>query len=180
MRHSKLQPANGKVVDAVTHGVVWNYANGFGVRLEACAVSEAKPRATHFSRLGSLFILRRWRQLPRWSISTPRDIGAIEVADLDNDGIPEVIIGDGQWGAVHVHDLIIQALKWSVNNPDHGVTNIAVGDADNDGAVELLWGAGWTDTGPDHLYVSTTGGHDIEWQNLDLWAPFCGACDWGS
>ena len=25
------------------------------------------------------------------------------------------------------------------------------------------------------LYVaSTTGGHDIEWQNLDLWAPFVG------
>ena len=35
-----------------------------------------------------------------------------------------------------------QALKWEVNNPEHGVTNIAVGDVDNDGLVDLLWGAG--------------------------------------
>ena len=43
---------------------------------------------------------------------------------------PEVIIGDGQWGSVHVYDLLTQALKWEVNNPNHGVTNIAVGDVD--------------------------------------------------
>ena len=101
-------------------------------------------------------------QLSRWSITTPQDIGAIEVADVDNDGTPEVIIGDGQWGTIHVHDLITQAQKWFANNPEHGVTNIAVGDVDNDGVVDLLWGAGWTSTGSDYLYVaSTTGTHAI-------------------
>ena len=172
----KIAATNGKVVDAVTHGVVWNYANGFGVRLKLAPFpGETYEQLISAEAWQFVYSYDVGRQLPRWSIPTPQDIGAIEVADLDNDGIPEVIIGDGQWGTVHVHDLITQALKWSVNNPDHGVTNIAVGDADNDGAVELLWGAGWTDTGPDHLYVaSTTGGHDIEWQNLDLWAPFVG------
>jgi hypothetical protein len=97
------------------------------------------------------------------------------VADVDNDGVPEVIIGDGQWGTVHVRDLNTQASKWEANNPEHGVTNIAVGDVDDDGVVELLWGAGWTSTGADYLYVAnTTGGHDIKWQSIDLQGPFLG------
>src|SRR5205823_9466636 len=85
-------------------------------------------------------------KLPRWSITTPQDIGAIQVADVDNDGVPEVIIGDGQWGTVHVHDLVTQAEKWHANNPEHGVTNIAVADVDADGVADLLWGAGATST----------------------------------
>ena len=81
------------------------------------------------------------RQVPRWSIPN-FNTGGIQVADVNNDGVPEIIIGDAQWGTVHVHDLNTQALLWEVNNPEHGVTNIAVGDVDNDGVVELLWGAG--------------------------------------
>ena len=172
----KIAATNGKVVDAATHAVVWNYANGFGVRLKLAPFSgETYEQLISAEAWQFIYSYDVGRQLPRWSIPTPQDIGAIEVADVDNDGTPEVIIGDGQWGTVHVHDLMTQALKWSVNNPDHGVTNIAVGDVDNDGALELLWGAGWTDSGPDHLYVgSTTGGHDIEWQSLYLLPPFVG------
>ena len=88
------------------------------------------------------------RQLPRWSITTPQDIGAINVADVDNDGVPEVIIGDGQWGNVHVYDLMTQALKWEANNPEHGVTNVAIGDVDNDGVVESALGGRGNLIGP--------------------------------
>ena len=58
-------------------------------------------------------------ELPRWSITTPQKIGAIHVADVDNDGTPEVIVGDGQWGNMHVDDLITRTLKSEANNPDH-------------------------------------------------------------
>ena len=77
-----------------------------------------------------------------------------------------MIIGDGQWGTVHVHDLNTQAQKWEANNPEHGVTNIAVGDVDNDGRGRSALGAGWTSTGADYLYVaSTTGTHAIKWRS---------------
>jgi len=50
-----------------------------------------------------------------------------------------------------------------------------VADVDGDGLVDLLWGAGWTDTGPDYLYVAnTTGDHAIKWHNVDLGGPFLG------
>jgi hypothetical protein len=172
----EIAATNGKVVDAATHAVQWTHNGGFGVHLKLAPFPGENYQ--------QLIVAEAWqfvysydvgRQLPRWSIPTPQDIGAIEVADVDNDAIPEVIIGDGQWGTVHVHDLNTQALKWEVNNPEHGVTNIAVGDVDHDGVPELLWGAGWTSTGADYLYVAgTTGSHDIEWQSIDLQGPFLG------
>jgi hypothetical protein len=159
----EIAATNGKVVDAGTHTVQWTHNGGFGNHLKLAPFPGENYQ--------QLIVAEAWqfvyaydvaRQLPRWSINTRQDIGAIEVADVDSDGVPEVIIGDGQWGRVHVHDLITQALKWQINNPEHGVTNIAVGDVDNDGVVDLLWGAGWTSTGPDYLYVAdTTSGHAI-------------------
>ena len=139
----KIAATNGKVVDAVTHAVVWDYTDGFGVRLRLAPFpGENYQQLISASGWQFVYSYDVGRQLPRWSIETPQDIGAINVADVDGDGIPEVVIGDGQWGTVHVHDLITQALKWEVNNPSHGVTNIAVGDVDGDGVAELLWGAG--------------------------------------
>jgi hypothetical protein len=171
----KIATTSGKVIDAVTHAIVWNYQNGFGFRLKLAPF----PGETYQQLIAAepwdvVYSYDVGRQLPRWSIST-FDNDALAIADVDNDGVPEVIVGDGQWGSVHVYDLNTQSLKWEVNNPDHGVTNIAVGDVDNDGFAELLWGAGWSDSGPDHLYVaSTTGGHDTKWESIDLEGPFLG------
>jgi hypothetical protein len=106
---------------------------------------------------------------------TSQDIAAVRVADVTNDGTPEVLIGDGQWGSVHVFDLLTQAEDWSISNPSHGITDIAVGDVDKDGQLDLLWGAGWTDSGADYLYVATTSSpYTIKWQSIDLEGPFLG------
>jgi hypothetical protein len=172
----EIAATNGVVVDAGTRSAQWTYSGGFGAHLKLAPFpGENYQQLISASGWQLVYSYDVGRQLPRWSITTPQDIGAIEIADVDNDGVAEVIIGDGQWGNVHVHDLMTQELKWEVSNPEHGVTNIAVGDVDNDGVADLLWGAGATDSGPDHLYVAnTTGGHDIKWQNIDLEGPFLG------
>ncbi|HMJ04954.1 MAG TPA: VCBS repeat-containing protein, partial [Chthoniobacterales bacterium] len=172
----EIATTKGIVTDAGTHAVQWTRSAGFGSHLKLAPLPGRSYQ--------QLIAAEAWQhvyaydvatRLPRWSINTPQDIGAIEVADVDHDGTPEVIVGDDQWGRVRVHDLITQAEKWAADNPEHGVTNIAVGDIDNDGVVDLLWGAGWTSTGADFLYVaSTTGTHAIKWQSVDLQGPFIG------
>jgi hypothetical protein len=171
----EIATTSGNVVDASTHSVQWTHDGGFGSYLKLAPFpGETYQQLIAAESWDVVYSYDVGRQLPRWSIQV-FDIDAIQIADVDNDGMPELIIGDGQWGTVHVHDLTTQALKWEVNNPNHGVTNIAVGDVDNDGVVELLWGAGYSDTGPDHLYVaSTTGAHDVKWQSIDLQGPFLG------
>jgi hypothetical protein len=112
------------------------------------------------------------RRLPKWSISEYPQ--AMLVADADGDGHVEVLVGQGQWGSVSAYDPVTQQQKWTINNPRHGVTNIAVGDVDGDGATEVLWGAGFSDTGPDYLYVSDWQTRQIEWHSIDLVGPFLG------
>jgi hypothetical protein len=173
----EIAATNGLVVDAATHSVQWTCGGGFGLHLKLAPVPgdtyQQVIAAEEWNWVYAHDVALQWSR--RWSIQTPTDIAAIEVADVDNDGIPEVIIGDNQHGTVHVHDLSTQAQKWAINNPDGGVTNIAVGDVDNDGVVDLLWGSGWTNTGPDYFRVaSTTDSHAIKWQSVDLQGPFLG------
>jgi hypothetical protein len=172
----EIATTSGNVVDASTHSVQWTRSGGFGSHLRLAPL--AGQNYQQLVEAESWYYVYGYdiaRQLPLWSIKTPQDIGAIQIADVDGDGVPEIIIGDNQWGTVHVHDLNTRVQKWAVNNPEHGVTNIAVADVDGDGTVDLLWGAGWTSTGPDYLYVANTNGaHAIKWQSVDLQGPFVG------
>ncbi len=172
----EIAGTNGKVVDAVTHAVQWSYSGGFGTKLRLAPFpGEVYQQLIAAQAWQYVYSYDVARKLPRWSIVTAQDIGGLRIADVTNDGTPEVIVGDGQFGSIHVYDLLTQAEKWSVSNPEHGVTDIAVGDVDNDGTVDLLWGAGWTSTGSDHLYVAaTTGTHPITFTSVDLEGPFLG------
>jgi hypothetical protein len=176
----EIATTNGSVVDASTHAVQWTRSGGFGPHLRLAPFpGENYQQLIVAEEAGHVDAYDVGRQELRWSIPTPQRIDAIEVADVDNDGIPEVIIGDSilnsTSGPIHVHDLITQEQKWAVENPELGVTNIAVGDVNGDGVVDLLWGAGWTSDKPAHLYVAdTNNSHAISWQSLDLRGPFVG------
>lgn len=109
-----------------------------------------------------------------WEHSPSHDIDAVGVYDSTGDGIPEVIYGDGQWGAVTALNGSNGAVLWSVSNPEHGVTDVLVGNFDNDANLEVLWGAGYSSTGPDYLFI-----HDLttdlrEWQSGEQSGPYPG------
>lgn len=165
----------GFVVDAGTHLIQWVYSTGFGRSLEAADIDGDNKK--------ELIVAEFWgfvaaydvdQQLQKWTIPTPQDIGAIRVVDIDNDSVQDLLIGDGQWGDITVYDTQTRLQKWQVRNPEHGVTNIATGDVDGDGAVEVIWGAGWTSSGPDYLYVVNWQTRQYEWSNVHLDGPFIG------
>ena len=111
---------------------------------------------------------------PVWQVAMSHDIAAIQVADIEGDGIPELLCGEGQWGTVSVFNAKTGAFKWSIANPEHSVTNIAVANTDGDPAKEVVFGAGYTSTGPDYLYVFDSSSRINEWQNIDIAGPFLG------
>lgn len=171
----EIAVSDGHVIDSGTHAVEWTWPDGFGPRLMAADIdNDGKDELIAAASWYFVWAYDVERKLPKWSIPVDLDIGAIYVADVDGDGVKELLIGEGQWGHILVYDPSTQALKWSIDNPDHGVTNIAVGDVKNDGSVKIIWGAGATSTGEDRLHVADVPTKAIEWSSICLDGPFIG------
>jgi hypothetical protein len=164
------------VVDCATRAIQWalqSGSSGSNMHLKLAPLPGASYQQLIFAYPWyDIFSYDVATQQERWSIRTPLDIGAIQVADVDNDGLPELLVGDAQGAAIRVHDLVTQAKKWEIDTQDSYIRNIAVDDVDNDGVVDLVWGVGGFS---EFLYVAnTTGTHDIKWRSPDLLGPFVG------
>ncbi len=166
----------GYVLNGITRAIEWTYDAGFG----------------DYVRLGDidndgrdeLVAGRDWFQItayrldvvpgPMYHIEGNLNLDALQLVDIEDDGWIDIVYGDRQSGGVHAHWGITGVPKWYVDNPGNdGITDIAIGDSDGDGAKELIWGAGYASTGPDYLYVfSTDAGHAIEWQSFDISGAF--------
>lgn len=171
----EIAVTSGKVIDADTKSVQWAYNKGFGYNLRAADI-DADTKAELIAAESWYFV---WAydvdtQLPKWSHPTDLDVDAIEVADIDADSVVELIVGDGQWGDVYAVDTVTGAREWAIPNPEHGVTNIAVADSDDDGTKEVIWGSGYSSTGQDLLCVGDWKRQAVEWNSIHLDGPIIG------
>lgn len=158
----------GYVIDGVSQQIQWEYVNGFGAQVGLGDLDgDGMQEIVGASAWNKITILDADRKTPSWEISTSHDIAALRVIDTDEDGIPEILYGDGQWGKVRAIDVQNRAEKWSVANPEHGVSGLAFGDVDMNGKSEILWGAGGSSSGPDHLFIADPETGAIKWKNLD-------------
>ncbi len=164
---------DGSVIDIATKTVQWKRSRDFGNILQSADIdNDGKDELITAEAWQFVWAFDVDRKLPKWSVSTPQDIGAIKVVDMDSDGVKELLVGDGQWGSVYAIDTQTQQKKWTIANPEHGVTNIAIGDVNNDGVNEVFFGAGFSSTGSDFLYVGNWQTESITWQNTHLDGPF--------
>jgi hypothetical protein len=162
----------GFVIDGVSHVVEWEYLNSFGAQVRLGDLDgDGMQEIVGASAWQKITVFDADRKTPSWELPTSLDIGALAVTDVDGDGIPEIVYGDGQWGKIHAIDATTRTQKWAVSNPEHGVSGIALGDVDLDGKKEVLWGAGGTSSGPDYLYVADPSTGTIKWQSLDINGP---------
>jgi len=152
----------------------WNYAGGsFGSLIELSDIDS--DNIQEIIGASSWYYITAFDadvQSPKWQINANQDIDALLVTDVDNDGVEEVIYGDGQWGEIHAYDAVTLTQKWQINNPDHGVTDLAVFDTDGDGEQEILWGSGASSSGADYLNVHGIPSLTQEWQSQHVDGPF--------
>lgn len=172
----ELVLANGLVLDQHlgTLTVDWTYPPGtFGARIELVSL-DADPALEIVGAEPWVYITAfdAALQSPLWQINTSQDIDAFRLFDVAGDATPEIVYGDGQWGSIHCLDLTTHDELWSIENPGHGVTDLAVADTDGDGQREVLWGADASSSGPDHLYVHEIPSLAFEWSSPDFDGPF--------
>jgi hypothetical protein len=170
----EIAVTSGIVFDGATLAAQWTWPAGFGRELAAEDLDG--------DGMAELVAMEDWNfvwcynvdlQLPWWSL--PRfDNDAIRLADVEGDGSWELLVGDGQWGSVNCFDARTLAFEWSVPNPEHGVADLLLLDADGDGDRELAWSAGHSSTGPDFLYVADWQTGAWQWRSEHLDGPFVG------
>ncbi|MBL7904553.1 MAG: VCBS repeat-containing protein [Bacteroidales bacterium] len=108
----------------------------------------------------------------KYKIDSDLDIDALQLADVNGDGKKEILYGDGQWGNIYCHNAANGQLMWSVQNPEHGTTAVNVADTDNDGILELMWGAGCSSTGSDYIFIHEIPSMEAEWKSVHIDGPF--------
>jgi hypothetical protein len=90
----------------------------------------------------------------------------IAIGDADADNVSEIIMGNDQWGSIRGYTAT-GTLLWSIANPESGVQGLAAGDIDGDGVNEIIWGAGWSSTGRDALFVGDAVARTIRYRSFD-------------
>lgn len=166
----------GAVIDPSQSVEQWFYNEGFGIAIEAANI-DADAAAELISLSGWYYVTAFDvdLQTPKWQIETGSDHDSLLVADVTGNAFPEILVGEGQWGNVVVYDSQTQARLWAVQNPEHGVSGIGVGDADDDGELDLIWGSGWTSTGADHLYLTPVSRQQPTFTFPDYDGPYLAA-----
>jgi hypothetical protein len=177
----EIVTSGGYVFDGATAANEWAYGQAFGATVDTGDLDddgiEEIVGMDGWSRFRGFSAV--WKT-PVWE-KTTFDNDALLVADADADGVPEILIGDGQWGNVTAwryrpatNDL---EPVFQIDSQEHGVTSLAVADLDGDGALELAWGSGATSSGADVFVVAGRNPQiGIEWAtDVQISGPFVGA-----
>jgi hypothetical protein len=170
----EVATTSGRVIDCGTRLVQWHWQNGFGIDVECADIDgDGRDEVIAGESWNWVWSFDVDTQLPKWSLALG-DIDCIALANVDADPNVEILVGEGQWGDVRVFDSVTQQQEFSINNTEHGVTGIATGDTDGDGQTEIVFGAGWTSTGPDFWYVAGVASQAIEWTSPSIASGFLG------
>jgi len=168
--------ASGQVLefDGLSTTVEWDYPEGeFGFYLEISDIdSDGIEEIIGASAWYYITAFDADIQSSKWQIRARLDIRALLMSDVNGDGVEELLYGDAQGGDIHCYDAVTVTEKGWIDNPEPGVTQIAVSDVDADGDLEILWGAGNMSTGKDHLLIYGIPSLSLEWQNQHIDGPF--------
>jgi hypothetical protein len=108
----------------------------------------------------------------KYELTTAQDIASLIVCDVNNDGIDEIIYGDGQWGSVYCYNSITKQKIWQITNPEWGGFSLCAADFNNDDSLRVIWSSNIGCSNASRLLVANTVSSKVEWESLPIDGPF--------
>ena len=166
--------SNGEIFDIQSASSQWFNADGFGSNMTTGDVNS--DGIDEIISAGGWDSIKVWNANDRSQVLTidNQDNCSVATANIDNDPADEIIIGDCQWGQVHAYDITDDTYTelWTLPLIDHGSVAMVVGDINNDGKEEIVWGSGLSSSGKDILVIAgITPNPEILWHNENRESP---------
>jgi hypothetical protein len=158
------------ILDATHQVEEWAYSGGFGSSIAVFDVDGDGKAEICYVDYPELIVFDADTQSVNWQVD-PGFPGWIAINAGLVDGEAQVVVGNDQWGSVTGFRGTDGTELWSIPNPEHGVFGIGIGDTDNDGTTEVVWGSGLSSSGADVLFVGNPVSETTEWGTPDLDGP---------
>ena len=168
-----VNDSTARILNASEKMQEWTYPEGFGVEMDLGDVDgDGREEIAFMSRSENAYVLDGDLQTIKWQLTGLGYLDDISTGDVDADGVSEVIIANGDYGAkISGYQGNNGTKLWTILNPNSGVFEIGVGDADNDGVNEILWGAGHNALKGSGLIIGNWVSQTVEWTNKNLDGP---------
>jgi hypothetical protein len=128
-----------RVFDCASHTEEYAWVGGFGFAIEVGDVdSDGRCEVIFSEETGGIGVLETESFTPIWT-AVPPSYGrfqAINIADLDGDGLLEVLAAHGQ--TIYAFAGADGTLLWTLENVGASVWSISTGDVDGDGVSEVI------------------------------------------
>ena len=173
--------SDGYILDGETFEEEWHYVGGFGWFVELGKVNDDTIPEIISSSSGYITAFDGTLHSPLWQFSTGYYGGcdALKVYDIGGDGTDEILYGSDDFSvAIACFSASTQNLLWENTDENSGITNIGIGDADDDGIVEFIWGSGIGSTAGDYLHIAGFDNYQTKWKSHCFGGPFyVNTCD---
>ncbi len=157
----------GYVLDGATLAEEWHYIGGFGSWVELGDINnDAIPDIISTDYSGSVKGFDAVLRTPLWEFFTPYN-GNYSLKAIQDDGTKLLIGVNDYLTAVTYYDATTQQQLWACSGNDDGISDIGVGDPDNDGENEFIWGSG-----NHYLNIGNFNYATTEWSSDNLSGPF--------
>jgi hypothetical protein len=134
----------GVVVDGATGAIDYEYDASYGFGNVVATGRFDGTGATGFVTDGwgiaDVFGVDPYTLL--WDANAGGNIMSMATADIDGSGRDSIIVGNDQWGAVHVFDPATHAERYTIPQDGFGVLAVAGLDFDGAGAPSVVFGSG--------------------------------------
>lgn len=176
------EPSNGHgfVIDGVSGEIEWDYHDGFGVFLVAGDIDgDGRDELVGADQWYNSRAFDVDQKAVKWSQTQFYEVDALQLADIDDDGVAEILLGEGQWGDVYCIEGLTGRTRWSLQNPEYGVIRVEVGDVDGDHQLDVLWSPSNSYATVESLYFADVAQRTVQWTNHDFEGSFAtiGAAD---
>lgn len=162
----------GLILDGNTFETYWQYNQSFGNSVFLYDLDNDGIEEIVSETYNSIIAYSGVLKTPLWEFTTEGSNDWVLPFDYNGDGMHEIICGGNQWADLLCYDAQSHQLLWTIDNPNNGISQLALGDPDNNGIPNLLWATDANSVEGNDLVMYDLNDFQLLWRATDIDPPF--------